>query len=44
MQENWLFKLQKPVSAAEAKIFGLSNSMGHPLQRTDSGKLIQIYS
>jgi hypothetical protein len=35
---------KKPVSAAKAKICGLSNSMGHPLQRTDSGKPIQIYS
>ncbi len=29
---------KKPVSAAKAKICGLSNSMGRPLQITDSGK------
>jgi hypothetical protein len=29
---------KKPVSAAKAKICGLSNSMGHLLQITDGGK------
>jgi hypothetical protein len=32
------FNSKKPVSAAKAKICGLSNSMGRPLQITDSGK------
>jgi hypothetical protein len=35
---------KKTVSAAKAKICGLSNSMGRPLQITDSGKPIQIHS
>ncbi len=35
---------KKPVSAAKAKICGLSNSMGRPLQITDGGKPIQIHS
>ncbi len=34
---------KKPVSAAKAIICGLSNSMGRPLQITDSGKPIQIH-
>jgi hypothetical protein len=32
---NLFFKCKKPVSAANAKISGLSNSMGRPLQITD---------
>jgi hypothetical protein len=35
---------KKPVSAAKAKVCGLSNSMGRRLQITDSGKPIQIHS
>jgi hypothetical protein len=37
---NLLFKLQKTVSVAEAKICGLSISMGGLLQITDNGKPI----
>jgi hypothetical protein len=37
---NMLFKLQKTVSVAEAKICGLSISIGRLLQITDSGKPI----
>jgi hypothetical protein len=44
LRETCSLNSKKTVSAAKAKICGLSNSMGHPLQITDSVKPIQIHS